>query len=54
MKKLLVVLIPILAVCCGRKTWSLQNGDLIFVGIPADYQAEAGSMDTAIDYKLFR
>ena len=48
MKKLLVVLVPILAVCCGRKTGQLQNGDLIFVGIPADYQAEAGSMDAAI------
>ena len=42
------VLLLLLAVCCGRNTGRLQNGDLVFVGIPADYQADAESMDAAI------
>ena len=37
------------AVCCGqKKECRLQNGDLVFVGIPMDYEAESESMDAAI------
>lgn len=41
----------ILLVCtvsCGRKNDCLRNGDLIFVGLPMDYNAEADSMDAAV------
>ena len=47
-------LIPILALClciaasCVRQPESLQTGDLIFVGIPADYTLDDTSMDAAI------
>lgn len=38
-----------LAACNSRtKVEHLQTGDLIFVGIPADYSIEEGSMDEAI------
>lgn len=43
-----LVLLLLLAVSCGRNTGHLQNGDLVFVGIPADYQADGESMDAAI------
>ena len=33
---------------CGRGGDSLKNGDLVFVGIPLDYEVESGSMDAAI------
>ena len=50
MKTRIFFLIPLLllAACCGHKTGRLRNGDLVFVGLPLDYQAEAGSMDAAI------
>ena len=34
--------------CARQKQDSLQTGDLIFVGIPADYSLEEDSMDAAI------
>ena len=43
----LVVLLLSLA-ACRPQTARLRSGDLIFVGIPADYRAEADSMDAAI------
>ena len=33
---------------CAGKSQDLRNGDLIFVGLPAEYEAEASSMDAAI------
>ncbi|MBO4433887.1 MAG: hypothetical protein J5769_00350 [Bacteroidales bacterium] len=33
---------------CGHRADVLRNGDLIFVGLPMDYDAEGGSMDEAI------
>lgn len=36
------------AISCSRHQGNLQNGDLIFVGLPMDYHAETGSMDEAI------
>jgi len=49
MKRLLIVLLILpLALCCGHKQARLQNGDLIFVGLPLDYHAESGSVDEAI------
>ena len=38
----------LLAIGCGKKADSLRNGDLIFVGLPADYEVESESMDAAI------
>ena len=37
-----------LAASCARQPESLQTGDLIFVGIPADYSLDDNSMDAAI------
>ena len=43
---LFLVLLALLSGC--RRQDVLQTGDLIFVGIPADYQIESDSMDAAI------
>ena len=49
MKRLLLFLLVLLAVAsCGEKKDCLRNGDLVFVGLPLDYNAEGGSMDAAI------
>ena len=49
MKRILLTLFILLpAFGCGHKGDCLQNGDLIFVGLPMDYDAETGSMDEAI------
>ena len=49
MKRTLVFLFILsLALSCGQKKDNLQNGDLIFVGLPLDYNAESGSMSEAI------
>ena len=45
---LLIISILLLAVGCGQKADTLRNGDLVFVGLPLDYDAEGGSMDAAI------
>ena len=37
-----------LAVSCSRYQDRLQNGDLVFVGLPLGYDAETGSVDEAI------
>ena len=37
-----------LLAACTPKVEKLQTGDLIFVGIPADYSLDASSMDSAI------
>jgi len=44
----LILFILSLALCCSQRPERLQNGDLIFVGLPMDYHAEHGSMDEAI------
>lgn len=43
-----VFFILLLALSCSQNPRCLHNGDLIFVGLPADYDAETGSMDEAI------
>lgn len=49
MKRTLLALITLLmALGCGQRPERLQNGDLVFVGLPMDYDAENGSMDQAI------
>ena len=48
MRKFMVVLMLLVAFGCGQRLDRLQNGDLIFVGLPVGYEAEAGSMDSAI------
>ena len=40
--------ILLLALSCSQNPNRLHNGDLIFVGLPAGYDAETGSMDEAI------
>lgn len=40
-----VCLVVLAATSCDRR---LRTGDLVFVGLPMDYQAEEGSMDAAI------
>lgn len=47
-RKILLFFFLMLALGCSRKQDGLQNGDLIFVGRPVGYDAEAGSMDEAI------
>ena len=46
--KLPVFIILLLAFNCCQDRNRLQNGDLIFVGLPMGYHAEDGSMDEAI------
>ena len=51
MKRLLLTLavcVPALLAGCSPAAQRLQTGDLIFVGIPADYSLDADSMDSAI------
>ena len=49
MKRAVLIFILLLgALSCGPQQDRLQNGDLIFVGLPLDYEAETGSMDAAI------
>ncbi len=49
MKRILpVFFILLLAFSCRQNQDRLQNGDLIFVGLPAGFSAEIGSMDEAI------
>ena len=45
---LLLVFGICLAASCARQPESLHTGDLIFVGIPADYSLDENSMDAAI------
>ena len=49
MKRILAITAALaLAAACTPKSDKLQNGDLVFVGIPASYSLDAGSMDNAI------
>ena len=49
MKRIWTVLfILFLALSCRQNPNRLQNGDLIFVGLPMGYAADSGSMDAAI------
>ncbi len=50
MKKIIAIVAAALAVFAGCRKGAdgLRNGDLIFVGIPLDYDAEGDSMDAAI------
>ena len=54
MKKLLFILLPLVVLSCGHKQIKraieepLRNGDLIFVGIPADYHTD-GMADAIAD-----
>lgn len=45
---LLIASVLLLAVSCGQKVDTLRTGDLIFVGLPLDYDVEGDSMDAAI------
>lgn len=45
---LLIISVLLLAVSCGQKVDTLRTGDLIFVGLPMDYDVEGDSMDAAI------
>lgn len=49
MKKFFVFLaLAVSVACCTPRPEGLRTGDLVFVGIPADYSIEADSMDEAI------
>ena len=49
MKRTLLALVCMfLALGCSRNLNRLQNGDLVFVGLPLGYDAETGSVDEAI------
>ena len=49
MKKISLIITALLLVMgCQNRDNNFRNGDLIFVGLPADYDAEADSMDAAI------
>ena len=49
MKKIFVFLaLAASLACCTSRPEALRTGDLVFVGIPADYSIEADSMDDAI------
>lgn len=49
MKKIIGLLsLVLLAFGCRSTNDGIKNGDLIFVALPADYNAESGSMDEAI------
>ncbi len=47
MKRILVITLAFMALSCSPRVERLQTGDLIFVGIPADYRID-GSMSDAI------
>lgn len=47
MKRILLILV-LTALACTQKTEPLQSGDLLFVGIPADYSMDDGTMESAI------
>ena len=47
-KRTILLFILLAAIGCGQQQDRLQNGDLIFVGLPMGYHAENGSMDEAI------
>ena len=47
-KTVFIMAVLLLAMGCGNGNARLQNGDLIFVGLPYGYDAETGSMDAAI------
>ena len=49
MKRLLVCILVLAAIpSCRQKNDCIRNGDLVFVGIPLDYDSDAGTMDAAI------
>ena len=49
LKRLLrVIFVLLMVISCGQKQDCLQNGDLIFVGLPTGYATDSGSMDAAI------
>ncbi len=50
MKKMLMLLTMLVLVPCCKPAGEglLRNGDLVFVGLPADYRADGGSLDEAI------
>lgn len=43
-----IIAAGLFAFACQPKQDSIQNGDLIFVALPADYHADSASMDSAI------
>jgi len=46
--RLFIIATLLLAIACGNGKDRLRNGDLIFVGLPAGYDASTGAMDEAI------
>lgn len=47
-RSLRALFVLLMAFSCGQKQDRLENGDLIFVGLPTGYSAASGSMDAAI------
>ena len=48
MKRFLPFILTLLAVCCPPGPQKVRTGDLLFVGIPADYSLDEDSMGSAI------
>ena len=48
MRRILLLSLALTALACTRKPEPLQSGDLLFVGIPADYSLDDASMESAI------
>lgn len=48
MKRLFIAFLLLLSACGHPEKAQLRSGDLIFVGLPVDYQVEEASMDGAI------
>lgn len=52
MKRKIIFILFLLAIVittsCRQKADGIRNGDLVFVGLPAKYEAEASSIDAAI------
>ena len=45
---LFYMMAALLTAGCAEKSQDLRNGDLVFVGLPAEYEADNSSMDAAI------
>lgn len=45
---LFILLLSALVIGCGERGGQIRTGDLVFVGIPADFDADETSMDAAI------
>ncbi|MBO4447218.1 MAG: hypothetical protein J5764_03735 [Bacteroidales bacterium] len=48
MKRIVLFFCLLAAAACGQSPEALRTGDLVFVGIPAEYSLDEGGMDEAI------